>query len=231
MIVRPEKVETALIESIAEIGVAWDGLRERKDAYTADGLRTEWERVTLEPRARIEKARDTLDMYEEALSLIAGAERRRLLPAAPAAGYDMTTELAAARVVGRAGKWEHSRLVAALEPLAGTPAASLIVEELQARELITPETVESVLMGNDRYAAVAKFHHTLLTGLNASLRVTLREAERATRVESWSAPGGFQMSVGRVALSVIHGPVAVNTVTGELEAPGEGLPPVEKITR
>ena len=158
--------------------------------------------------------------------MVIPAERARVLPPAPAGGYTSTQELAAARVLGRHVDWDISTYVAAVEPMAGTPTATLITEELDARNRLT-DGAEDVLLHtvSERYAAATKLVQLMLAGLNGPLKAAVREVERCANPETWfsslSEPGSHLVS-----LSEAHGPLRLDTSNGYVAS--DDLPPLTK---
>ncbi|NLA55118.1 MAG: hypothetical protein GX859_02285 [Corynebacterium humireducens] len=225
-IIDPFKIETNLHTIIAQYRAAWDRLAPIRDDYTPEGLAKSFATSTASTTAKLNAARAELEDYAAGIDMVIPAERARVLPPAPTGGYTSTQELAAARILGRHVDWDISTYVAAVEPMAGTPTATLITEELAARNRLA-DGAEDVLLHtvSERYAAATKLVQLMMTGLNGPLMSLVREAERAANVETWfsnhSEPGRHLVS-----LSDAHGPLRLDTSNGYVAS--DDLPPLTK---
>lgn len=226
MIIDPFKIETRLRALIGEYEVAWSRFATRRDDYTREGLVKAFGDATKSTAAKLNAARAELEDYAAGIDMVIPAERARVLPPAPAGGYTSTQELAAARVLGRHVDWDIRTYVAAVEPMAGTPTATLITEELAARNRLT-DGAEDVLLRtvSERYAAATKLVQLMLAGLRGPLKSAVREVERAGNPETWfnhhSEPGRHLLS-----LSDAHGPLRLDTSNGYVAS--DDLPPLAK---
>lgn len=175
-----KKIRTALDE-IAKHGL---GLHGRKSQYSLEGLRAEWEKLTKGQASRATALAAEVEAIAQAVDKIEGYERAHLLP--PVTTPTAAQELTVARLVARPGfAKELADVGPIIRPYLGTLTATVLVEELQARnKYITEGFIGGVLKDESlMYASTmqAAAHAPTAVGM---LRAGVKQLRHALDLET-----------------------------------------------
>lgn len=138
----PIQIENEINQVHAEIQRKASKLNARRRELTAQGFTAEWERATAPERARIAELTGVADGWATSARTAAAKAKAAQLPQPTDAQRD-GAERTAARILGR--NLDNQGAVKLLRDMEPSPAKSIVMEELQARGVISPDMVHGVL--------------------------------------------------------------------------------------
>lgn len=219
-VINPFAIEAELDRIVVSYCTEHAKIVTRAAELTGVGKDAQFQKATEPLAASLEAVKATLETYREALGNVEAYERGLVLPPAKAV-YDTATELAVSRVIARpgmdrdSGKWTFQQFADNLTPFLGTPVATLIVAELEARHLIDATMTTALLAMQPRYKAAYSFKRRLETGLNNVLFPLAESIARRTEFLNW---GDLRdMPNGRISLETIHDKATISD-KGEIKA-------------
>ena len=219
-VINPFAIEAELDRIVVAYRTEHAKIATRAAELTGVGKNTQFQKATEPLAAALEAVQATLEAYREALGAVEAYEREQVLPPAKAV-YDTATELAVSRVIARpgadrdSGTWTLQQFADNLTPFLGTPAATLIVAELEARHLIDATMITALLAMQPRYKAAYAFKNRLETGLNNVLSPLAASIAGRTEFLNW---GDLRdMPYGQIALETIHDKATISD-KGEIKS-------------
>nr|WP_192967556.1 hypothetical protein [Corynebacterium glutamicum] len=219
-VINPFAIEAELDRIVVSYRTEHAKIATRAAELTGVGKDTQFQKATEPLAASLEAVEATLETYREALGNVEAYERGLVFPPAKAV-YDTATELAVSRVIARpgmdeaSGKWTLAQCTDNLTPFLETPAATLIVAELEARHLIDATMITALLAMQPRYKAACTFKKRLEAGLNNVLSPLVESIKRRTEFLNW---GDLRdMPYGQIALETIHDKATISD-KGEIKA-------------
>lgn len=218
-VINPFAIEAELDRIVVSYRTEHAKIATRAAELTGVGKDTQFQKATEPLAASLEAVEATLETYREALGNVEAYERGLVFPPAKAV-YDTATELAVSRVIARpgmedSGKWTFAQFTDNLMPFLETPAATLIVAELEARHLVDDTMITALLAMQPRYKAACTFKKRLEAGLNNVLSPLVESIKRRTEFLNW---GDLRdMPYGQIALETIHDKATISD-KGEIKA-------------
>lgn len=140
------KLDARIRATISTINTEGLSLHARRADLTDEGLRKQWDRIVAKYTPQVEEIAAQVEEAAAALDNVHGRELEALLPTVPDAGLTAAQELRVARLLDRPGVLELEALPTLIRPHLETPVATVLVEEVQARNPnVTEEYVTAIL--------------------------------------------------------------------------------------
>lgn len=198
-------LETSIREAITATNHAGHTLYQRRDHLTHEGLRAEWERLAGPTRKLVEKFTRELEAIKTAAGKIEEYERAELLRPVPVTGLTAAQEATVARLMARPSFAATESVTATITPHLSTVIATVLVEEIQARnDTVTDSFISGVLAAESTlYADAVKIAQRMPTVIG-QLRHAISELEKATQfdvsvnghaADAHARPGHYLVSI------------------------------------
>ncbi|MFR4189129.1 MAG: hypothetical protein ACLT2I_04120 [Corynebacterium variabile] len=138
----PAQIESEINQVHAEIRRKASSLNARRGELTSQGFTAEWERATAVERNRLQELAGVADGWATSARTAAQKIKGSVLPQ-PTDEQRDGAERTAARILGR--NLDSAAAAKLVRELDASPAKTIVVEELQARGVISADMVHGVL--------------------------------------------------------------------------------------
>lgn len=167
--------------------------------YTEQGRQERYEKHTAEHRAYLATVTERVDQIVTDAEQHYATTRASLLPTPEDDTAAAAAEMQAQRILARPGMTDGSTALAWLTDSEPSPARTAVIEELQARGILSQSTIDRVLDSNPEAAAAAQARTAAQTVANTYIKPQLSALARRLDSRHAQGPNGMEsMQIGNI---------------------------------